>query len=387
MLSSTPPSAEAQTVVVSGQPRWRSAVRHLAIFVAAFAGFECVVDRLESPFQGADKIEKKFAYFAAHKDEYDFVFIGSSRVMNQISPRVFDRAMAAAGRPCRSINLGYAAMFLPESSLLVEQVRALHPARLRGMLVELSSPTPRHDAQHPLMAREVYWHGPVGTALACAAVLTESSPDYSAAERREQLWRQGAIQARCLLHLDSGLALLDHLRTIRDHGAKRPLPSVLGPDADGFFPLPTRLGQGETGVVKTGGSTRDLQDFENSVAALRAEELVPPPKLTPSTPAVATGQAILRRVLQRQVSALQSAGIEPIYFVGPGTTREQLFLDLSAQGVVPRLLAFNDPAAYPELYRPEMRADRYHLNPQGAELLTNLLVQRLIAPSVVKRRG
>ena len=375
--------ADGSTPAGPDQPRWRTVVRNMVFFFAVLIGFEWVVDRLESPFQGADKVEKKFAYFAAHKDEFDFVFIGSSRVMNQISPRLFDREMAAAGRPCRSINLGYAAMFLPESAFLIERVRALHPARLRGMLVELSSPTPRHDAQHPLMAREIYWHGPVGTALACAAVLTETSSTYSAAERREQLWRQGAIYARCLLHLDSGLTLLDHLRTLGNRRSKRRLatPDLLGPDRDGFFPLRTLLGQGEAGAVKTGGSTQDLQGFEDNVAALRAEEAAPLPAPAPPALGFALGQKILRDVMERQVRALRASRIEPVYFIGPGTTREQPFLDLAARGVVPRLFAFNDPVAYPELYRPDMRADRYHLSPRGAELLTHLLVQRLTAPA------
>ncbi len=362
-------------------PRRRAAARNVTIFLAVFVAFQYAVDRVASPFQRADKIEKKFAYFAEHKDEFDFVFIGSSRVMNQISPRIFDQAMATAGRPCRSINLGYAAMFLPESSLLIDRVRALHPARLRGMLVELSSPTPRHDAQHPLMAREIYWHGPVGTALACAAVLTESSPAYSDAERREQFWRQLSIQARCLFHLDSGPDLIEHLRTARRRrdAARHPARDVLGPGADGFVPLTTMLGQGETGgSFKTGGGIPDLKSFQEATATLCADE-AEPPRPVPFTFREIVGQTILRTVLKRQVSALRAAGIEPIYFVGPGTTHEQPFLDLASQGVVPRLFAFNDPAAYPELYRPAVRADRYHLNAQGAELLTRLLVRRMTA--------
>ncbi len=381
MTPVAPPLAPGPAAAAPVFPRRRATVRNLAVFLAAFAAFQCVVDRVASPFPGADKIEKKFAYFAAHKDEFDFVFIGSSRVTNQISPRVFDQAMAAAGRPCRSINLGYAAMFLPESALLIDRVRALHPARLRGMLVELSNPTPRHDAQHPLMAREIYWHGPVGTALACAAVLTESSPGYSGAERREQFWRQLSIQARCSLHLGSGPDLTEHLRTVRRRrvSARHPSRQVLGPDGDGFSPLTTRLGQGEPGgSFKTGGSAVDLRSFQDSVVTLRAEEIAPP-KPTPRTFARTAGQSILRALLERQASALQAAGIEPVYFIGPGTTREEPFLDLAARGIVPRLLAFNDPTAYPELYQPEVRADRYHLNAQGAELLTRLLVRRLIS--------
>ena len=358
-------------------------MRNVIVLLAVFVAFEWAVDRVASPFQGADKIEKKFAYFAAHKDEFDCVFIGSSRVMNQISPRVFDQTMAAAGHPCRSINLGYAAMFLPESALLVDRVRALHPARLRTMVIELSTHTPRRDEDRALTAREIYWHRPVGTALACAAVMTDPSPTFSMTERAEQLWRQWSILARCLLHLDNGSGLLEHLLATPHRRAttRRPSTEVLGPDLDGFIPLVTTLGQGKTGVFKTGGSAIDLGDYQASVAALRAggEALSPAPAV-PEWGA-AFGQTVFRALVRGQVSTLKGAGIEPVYFIGPVTTREQPMLDLATQDVIPKLLAFNDPAAYPKLYRPELRADRYHLNARGAEILTLLLAQRLAAPA------
>ena len=358
-------------------------MRNVAVFLAAFAAFQWAVDQVASPFQGADKIEKKFAYFAAHKDEFDFVFIGSSRVMNQISPRVFDQTMAAAGHPCRSINLGYAAMFLPESALLIDRVRALHPARLRGMLVELSTHTPRHDEEHALMAREIYWHRPVGTALASVAVLTDPSPNFDAAERGEQLWRQLEIFTRCLLHLGNGTELFEHLAAAghRRTLAGRPAADVLGPDLDGFVPLTTTLGHGRTGVFKTGGSGVDLGDFQASVAALRSEESAPPAAPVPPNRVSAFGQAIFCDLLRSQAASLRDAHIEPVYFIGPVPTPEQPMLDLAAQRVIPKLLAFNDPLAYPELYRPEVRADRYHLNAQGAEILSRLLAQRLATPA------
>lgn len=238
------------------------------------------------------------------------------------------------------------------------------------------------------MAREIYWHGLMETALACAAILTETSPGFSTSERREQLWRQVSIQARCALHLDSGMGLLARWRTVRFRRSKGRGAGldVMGPDGDGFFPLSTLLGHGKTGVFKTGGSAVDLQDFEASVAALRAGETALSAKSAPPAWAATIGQTLLCRILERQADALRASGIEPIYFIGPGTTREQSFLDLAARGVVPRLLAFNDPAAYPELYRPEMRADRYHLNPIGAHRLTELLVQRLTGSAAFKRQ-
>ncbi len=345
--------------------------RNVLIFLVALALFEGTVGWVVSPFQGAEKVEKKFAYYAAHRDDYDFVFVGSSRVMNQLSPKVFDAQMAAGGHPCRSFNLGVAAMFLPECSFLIDRVRALHARRLRGVVIELSDPAPRHDAEHPLTERDIYWHHLAPTALACAAVWID--PDWRATtpERVAQVWLQTTIFARCLLHLGAGPPLVETVRKwpSRHVDTRSPAREITGPDGDGFFPLTHTLGQGEAGVAKTGGSTPDLQAFEASVAGLRTTTRDPAPN--PLARSVLCGQ------LARCVTELKRDGVRPFFFIGPGTTRETVFLGLRADGTLPTLFAFNDPVAHPDLYALDMRADRNHLNAAGAARLSRQLAQAI----------
>ena len=74
------------------------------------------------------EVSEKLAYFARHKDEYDAVFVGSSRVYRQIAPGVFDRQVAAStGRAMRSFNLGAPSMFLPESLYVIDRILAQRP--------------------------------------------------------------------------------------------------------------------------------------------------------------------------------------------------------------------------------------------------------------------
>lgn len=356
----------------------------MLIFLAALAAFEVVVERIASPFQGAEKVERKFAYFAAHKDEYDFVFVGSSRVMNQLSPKVFDAEMAAAGRPCRSFNLGVAAMFLPECSFVINQILALRPSRLRGMVIELSSPAPRHDAEHPLTERDIYWHRPLPTLLASAALWTDADGRATSMQRVAQVWLQSTIFARCMLHLGYGPQLVEQLRKSRSRQdeARKPSSAVIGPLLDGFFPILHTLGHGEAGVAKTGGAMPDLLAFQSAVDRLRATPVAAAPhdaSIEPPSIAGRVASDVQRAFIAHQVARLGRHGIEPFYFIGPGTTREQAFLALIADGTVPRLLAFNDPDAYPDLYAPAVRGDRNHLNAAGAELLSRHLARALVA--------
>ena len=352
MSVSFPPRPE--TIREIGEERRRrTAMRNAAIFLMAFAAFEAVLDRVAPPFQGATKVAKKFAYFAAHKDEYDVVFVGSSRVMNQISPHEFDAQMAAAGRPCRSFNLGFAGMFLPECTFLIDRVRALHPARLRTMVIEMSNPAPRHDAAHPLTERDIYWHRAGPTLLACAAVWTD--PDFQAApwQRSMQVFLQTAIFARCAVHLGCGPQLLNNLRKL----TPAPDQEIVGPGADGFFPLRHTLGGGQSHAAKTGGTAADRLAFQNKVERLRLEHPAGAGEAAaiPRSPMGRRAWSVLRALLARQFGALGRDGIRPLAFIGPGTTREQGFLDLRADGTLPTLLAFNDPDAHPDLYALDVR--------------------------------
>ncbi|MES2570644.1 MAG: hypothetical protein V4710_11400, partial [Verrucomicrobiota bacterium] len=68
------------------------------------------------PRQPVPIVSEKLAYFARHRDEYDTLFIGSSRVYRQIDPALFDQVTREAGVPTRSFNLGIDSMFSPEDS-------------------------------------------------------------------------------------------------------------------------------------------------------------------------------------------------------------------------------------------------------------------------------
>ncbi len=284
----------------------RAAGWNILFFLAGLVLFETGINHFSSPFQGADKVERKFAYFAAHKDEYDLVFVGSSRVLNQLSPKTFDSQMASAGRPCRSFNLGFAGMFLPECSFLIDQVRALHPSRLRAMVVELSNPAPRHDAEHPLTERDIYWHHFAPTLLAVSAVWTDPDSLATSWERTVQVWLQAATFTRCIVHLGYGPQIITDLRksTALRTEPRETEREVIGPAADGFFPLLHTLGQSQTHAAKTGGSTLDLMAFRKMVERLRARDAVG--ARVPAAgfrPAVSRGaQVILRNVLSRQLA-------------------------------------------------------------------------------------
>jgi len=95
------------------------ALTNTGIGAAAFL-ITCLILRVVLPFPEIDDgVSQKFRFFAAHKDEFDTLFIGSSRVYFQISPAIFDRVTRASGLPTHSFNFGIGGMYLPETSYLL----------------------------------------------------------------------------------------------------------------------------------------------------------------------------------------------------------------------------------------------------------------------------
>src|SRR5207245_5026117 len=102
------------------------------VFLITCAGLHAIL-----PFPEIDGgVSQKFRFFAAHKDEFDTLFIGSSRIYFQISPAIFDRATRESGLPTHSFNFGIGGMYLPETGYLLEQMLKLKPLKLRWVFSE-----------------------------------------------------------------------------------------------------------------------------------------------------------------------------------------------------------------------------------------------------------
>ena len=105
-------SAQASDVPASAGLR---GVIHCAIGLFAFiAG--CLAIHHFTPWPRMNEISEKLAYFSRHKDEFDVLFIGSSRVYRGVVPQVFDATLLSRGIASTSLNLGIDGMNVPESS-------------------------------------------------------------------------------------------------------------------------------------------------------------------------------------------------------------------------------------------------------------------------------
>src|SRR6201982_3506112 len=104
-----------------------------------------------------DGVSQKFRFFSAHKDKFDTLFIGSSRIYFQISPAVFDRVARESALPTHSFNFGIGGMYLPESAYLLEQILNLKPRNLKWIFIEYDEMQTKWSPENQTSRRALYW--------------------------------------------------------------------------------------------------------------------------------------------------------------------------------------------------------------------------------------
>ena len=91
--------------------------------------------------QEVGPIARKLHWCETHKDNFDIVFVGSSRVFHGLSPRIFDQAARANGQRWRSFNLGMDKMGMAQSMAIIRELVATGPRHLKYVFFELEPGT------------------------------------------------------------------------------------------------------------------------------------------------------------------------------------------------------------------------------------------------------
>ena len=76
--------------------------------------------------------------------------------------------------------------------------------------------------------------------------------------------------------------------------------------------------------------------------------------------------------------AIEATGAEPIFILAPVLHSRGEARKAHRRGILPALLAFDDPSLYPQLYEVGNRFDMTHLNRRGALIYSELLAQRFV---------
>ena len=341
------------------------ALTNTGIGAAAFF-ITCIGLRAILPFPEIDDgVSQKFRFFAAHKDEFDTLFIGSSRVYFQISPAIFDRVTRESGMPTHSFNFGIGGMYLPETAYLLEQILNLKPRNLRWVFIEYDELQTKWSPENQTSRRALYWADWKRVSLLLRK-LTEAGTDPlwlpNPAKLRDIMLRQnGEKSTRSLLTFYAGQFEKNYTNVARagdvldyflSHNATERRASYLGAASDGYVTRPNRM------------SPSQAEAYERWLAAAMAQAGTRPLS------------AYAAEAYLQCAREVRNIGAAPIFLLTPSTTQINIATESTgAPGVV---MAFNDPRTYPSLFRSSVRRDGQHLTKSGAEEFTRIVAANFV---------
>ncbi len=302
-------------------------------------------------------------YIEEHKNDYDVLFFGSSRTYASLVPRRFDAEMAALGFPMRSFSSAMNGMLSHETDMTIKSVLATKPERLRWVVVEMSYWTGHVNPDRKFLAipRLIFWHDLPNT----MAAMRSTYLYYRPASRKNAVLLTHLLQfgmratalgrgPQALSRLMEALGgsspyppwLIERIEKdqgYQEPGWKVPFSKPCGADANAdqkkFYEKQT------LNLTINNKNPGDISNF--NVKAVKA-----------------------------QSARIRKAGMVPVYYIPPTIRATPDLFALKRHGIVEHLLAFNDPEAYPEVYKPENRVDCDHLATSGAELLTTAFARK-----------
>jgi hypothetical protein len=333
-------------MVTTGLSRRIAAV---AIAFLAFVATSWLVHALLPPAV-PEGVEAKLKFFVAHKDDFDTLFLGSSRFYYAISPEIFDETTRENGVPTRTFNFGVDAMYPPETFYVLEQILKARPGNLKWVFVEMEEIQNKWTNNTLGTQRLLYWHDWPRTALTLKKTF-DPRGDAKWHERIARVWlarRQLAANlvlfAKQFANVGQGGAFLSSQEETRAVEAT----SELGPKQDGY-----RL----AGAAMPAERAANFQQkLAKEVSEARAKFLDP-----------TTDQAY-----RDSASRIRELPAGPIFVVTPILWQSGIRF---RQTPPAPLLSFNDCRKYPGLYDSGVRVDDAHLTREGAGQFTRLLAQ------------
>lgn len=336
-----------------------------AIWLACALGVGQLVGAVHRPRE--PRVDADFAAWQQHKDAFDVLFFGSSRMYRGVIPAVFDERLGQRGHELQSYNLGMRAMLPHETNELLRRVLAEEPARLRWVVLELADWPPRRE--NDFAARTVAWHDLPETLSAMRTRWLEDQPLGTRLEDLRLQYLQWGSRATALgLGAERARLWFTDLTRPRKLDKQRAeyaeaLETSLG--WRGHAPFSDR----EYAEGPTARHHRELQkqryEFAEHVEALPALNA-----------AEVTTEHFNLAALQDQIATIRAAGVEVVYVIPPSYEELPVLHTLARQGHVPNFMPFDDPLAHPDFYDLDKRFDLRHLDDKGARQFSRVLANR-----------
>jgi hypothetical protein len=320
----------------------------VSIALAAFIATSAAIHALLPPLIPKG-IAAKLKFFTEHKDEFDTVAIGTSRLYYSVSPEIFDQVTRENGIPTRTFNFGIDGMHPPENFYVLEQILKTKPRNLKWVVLEMGEIQTRWNDILGTQ-RAVYWHDWARTSLTLKKAL---NPRGNAGWfiKMTRLWlarRDFAANFLLFGKQFTNVGRVTDFFPSENRERFSAADSELGPNHDGY-----RLAGPAMSAER---ATIFQQNLAREISEARPKFLDP-----------ATDLAYRHAAAQ-----IRQAGAAPVFVVAPVLSQTTARF---RQTPPAPLLSFNDSRKYPQFYDTKVRIDDAHLTREGAEQFTRLLGQ------------
>lgn len=321
-------------------------VKNSLIFTLTFLVSACFLKLLvpkESVPGSIYSYGAKFSHFTENKDEYDIIFVGTSRVHNQISPKVFDQYLLDAGHEYKSFNFGLQGARILTTYFMINEILETKPQNLKWIVVENLLDEGYAPLQNARTPREIHFHDLEDTLFSISYTLDSNNPPH-----KKAVLAFSHFPPFLFNFLNLG-RIVDQLQLKSDEA----LREELGVHGDGHIASPQRK--------------INREKYLDKVESLR------------TTPYIETALTSNRlKIVNEIIRTIEDYGVEPVFLVAPGVIRNDELISAYRQGHVDTLFVYNNPAKYPELYEIDSRSDDEHLNEYGSEIFSELVATDFI---------
>lgn len=332
-------------------------VRQSAIALVAFIASAFLLGQLiPSPTIPSNVvfIGPKYDYYQAHKDDYNTLFFGSSRIYSHVIPDVFDTVAQANGLSINSYNFGIPAMRAIDSAVLLEEVLANPPKNLKWVFFESILDKGYEPIPNARTNRAIYWHTWQNTRTAADYILTsdESLPSKAVlltSHLLPFLYRQLNVGRLFNQVLPSNFSAEEQAVTAEFTATK------------GYYALSDEADPKRQSFLQNQSAYSAQVD---ALSALQAEPM--------SDPYLSTNR---QNLLTRISDTIRAAGAEPIFVEPPSLHLQNDFRAAQQLGTINTLFSYKDPNQFPQLYQLDQRHDADHLNDAGSREFTRLLAE------------
>ncbi len=333
---------------------------HGFLFLFGLLGTAAILAKLDQlPFWSWSR--SRYADASKELNETDIVFFGSSRVHYGMVPAAFDAEMATQGHAMRAYNLGISGQRAHDSLHTLEWALEQPRSRLRYAIVEIQTWDQRQRGTDWMTDQTIENHVPQHL-LARLSSITQST--QSTFDKAKNLLETAPHTAANAMKIGQGQRILDALIA---ESQGRPVPLAWAVPDRGYLSSAANASEDSKRVAK------ELIEKPELAAAMVATRMDPN-----------NGQQFRGGfnydAFQRQDNLLRSAGITPIYITVPYLYLKSPDFDtVNTLAQAYTVIDFDNPAAYPQLFEPNMYFDLGHFNESGAVLFTRLVARTIVS--------